>query len=115
MVVAGVQDPDVARWSSAEAVDATTTYRRVAAVSALDGRRRTVARLRGLGATVIDAAPGTLATELADTYLRVKATGQPEAHERAAENHITIGAAPQALRGRRRARPSRGRARRAGR
>ncbi len=76
VVVAGVQDPDVARWSSADAVDATTTYRRVAAVSALDGRRRTVARLRGLGATVIDAAPGTLATELADTYLRVKATGQ---------------------------------------
>jgi uncharacterized protein (DUF58 family) len=76
VVVAGVRDPDVARWSSVEASDATTTYRRVAAVSALDGRRRTVARLRGLGATVIDAAPGTLATQLADTYLQVKATGR---------------------------------------
>jgi uncharacterized protein (DUF58 family) len=76
VVVAGVRDPDVARWSSVEASDATTTYRRVAAVSALEGRRRTVARLRGLGATVIDAAPGTLATQLADTYLQVKATGR---------------------------------------
>ena len=76
VVVAGVSDPDVARWSAAEAVDAASTYRRVAAVSALDDRRRTVARLRGLGATVIDAAPGTLATQLADSYLRVKATGQ---------------------------------------
>ncbi len=33
-------------------------------------------RLRGLGATVIDARPGELATGLADTYLRVKATGR---------------------------------------
>ncbi|HLM65012.1 MAG TPA: DUF58 domain-containing protein [Acidimicrobiales bacterium] len=75
VVVAGVRDPDVVRWSSAPAADSSATYRRAAAVSALDERRRTVARLRGLGATVIDAAPGTLAPALADTYLRVKATG----------------------------------------
>jgi uncharacterized protein (DUF58 family) len=75
VVVAGVRDPDVARWSSAPAADSSATYRRAAAVAALEERRRTVARLRGLGATVIDAAPGTLAPALADAYLRVKATG----------------------------------------
>ncbi len=49
-------------------------YRRAAAITAIDERRRTVARLRGLGATVVDAPPGRLAPELADTYLRLKAT-----------------------------------------
>ena len=76
VVVAGVRDPDVARWSAGRAESAATVYRRAAAVAALDERRRTVARLRGLGATVIDAAPGALAPALADAYLRVKATGR---------------------------------------
>ena len=76
VVVAGVGDPDVVRWSSGRAEDPSSVYRRAAAVAALDERRRTVARLRGLGATVIDAAPGALAPGLADTYLRVKATGR---------------------------------------
>ena len=43
---------------------------------ALDSRRRTVARLRSLGATVIDAPPGRLAPQLADAYLHLKATGR---------------------------------------
>ena len=47
-----------------------------AAVAALADRHRTVARLRGLGAVVVDAPPGRLAPELADAYLRVKATGR---------------------------------------
>ena len=51
-------------------------YRTAAAVAALADRRRTVARLRGLGAVVVDAPPGRLAPELADAYLRVKATGR---------------------------------------
>ena len=75
VVVAAVRDPDVARWASTPAEDASSTYRRAAAVAALEERRRTVARLRGLGATVVDAAPGTLAPRLADAYLKVKATG----------------------------------------
>ena len=45
-------------------------------MAALADRRRTVARLRGLGAVVVDAPPGRLAPELADAYLRVKATGR---------------------------------------
>lgn len=76
VVVAAVRDPDVARWSAAAPEDAPATYRRVAAVAALEDRRRTVARLRGLGATVVDAAPGRLAPTLADTYLQLKATGR---------------------------------------
>jgi uncharacterized protein (DUF58 family) len=76
VVVAGVSDPDVVRWSTAAGGDATAVYRRAAALGALEARRRTVTRLRGLGATVIDARPGELATGLADTYLRVKATGR---------------------------------------
>ncbi|HET6953327.1 MAG TPA: DUF58 domain-containing protein [Acidimicrobiales bacterium] len=76
VVVAGVQDPDVARWAAAPGAAAATVYRRVAAVAALDTRQRTVARLRGLGATVIDARPRELSTALADTYLAAKATGR---------------------------------------
>jgi uncharacterized protein (DUF58 family) len=76
VVVAGVGDPDVVRWSSGRVESPSSVYRRAAAVAALEERRRTVARLRGLGATVIDAAPGTLAPALADAYLRVKATGR---------------------------------------
>ena len=76
VVVAGVRDPDVARWAAGDASDAAGAYRQAAAVSALDQRRRTVARLRGLGVTVVDAQPGELAPALADAYLRVKATGR---------------------------------------
>ncbi len=76
VVVASVRDPDVARWARGGAADVTGVYRQAAAVSALDARRRTIARLRGLGVTVVDARPGRLAAELADTYLAVKATGR---------------------------------------
>ena len=76
VVVAGVTDPDVARWAGSGSLDTAGVYRRAAAVAALDARRRTVARLRGLGATVVDARPGRLAPALADTYLKAKATGR---------------------------------------
>jgi uncharacterized protein (DUF58 family) len=76
VVVASVRDPDVARWARGGAGDVTGVYRQAAAVSALDSRRRTIARLRGLGVTVVDARPGRLAAELADTYLSAKATGR---------------------------------------
>jgi len=76
VVVAGVRDPEVDRWARAIPVQARTAYRKAAAVQALEARRRVVARLRGLGVTVVDAVPGRLAPELADAYLRVKATGR---------------------------------------
>jgi uncharacterized protein (DUF58 family) len=76
VVVGAVRDPDVARWGGAVPAEAATSYRKVAALSALEERRRLVGRLRSLGATVVDATPGRLAPELADAYLRVKATGR---------------------------------------
>ena len=76
VVVAAVQDPDVVRWAVTTPTDGAGAYRKAAAVAALDERRRTTARLRGLGATVVDAPPGKLAPLLADAYLKVKATGR---------------------------------------
>jgi uncharacterized protein (DUF58 family) len=76
VVVASVADPEVRGWALATPVEPGAAYRKAAAVAALADRRRTVARLRGLGALVVDAPPGRLAPDLADAYLRVKATGR---------------------------------------
>jgi uncharacterized protein (DUF58 family) len=76
IVVGAVRDPEVDRWATSRADDVDAAYRRAAAITAIDERKRLTARLRGFGVTVIDAEPGKLAPELADTYLRLKATGQ---------------------------------------
>jgi uncharacterized protein (DUF58 family) len=76
VVVAAVRDPQVEAWAGGPVGDEESAYRRVAAVRALTERDRTAARLRGLGATVVDAAPGRLGAELADAYLEVKSTGR---------------------------------------
>jgi uncharacterized protein (DUF58 family) len=76
VVVASVTDPDVAAWARSVPADAAGTYRKAAAVAALADRSRAAGRLRGLGATVVDAEPGRLAPALADAYLKVKATGR---------------------------------------
>jgi uncharacterized protein (DUF58 family) len=76
MVVASVTDPQVSQWAAASPLEAGAAYRKAAATAALADRRRTVARLRGLGAVVVDAPPGRLAPDLADAYLKVKATGR---------------------------------------
>ncbi len=76
LVVAAVQDPDVIRWANASPADSGEAYRQAAAMATLADRRRATAQLRALGATVIDAPPGELATRLADAYLGIKATGR---------------------------------------
>ncbi|MDQ6928030.1 MAG: DUF58 domain-containing protein [Actinomycetota bacterium] len=76
VIVASVADPQVLHWARAVPGDAGDSYRKAAAVNSLAERARTVARLRGLGATVVDAEPGRLAPLLADAYLKVKATGR---------------------------------------
>lgn len=76
VVVAAVQDPDVIGWADASPSDASGTYRKAAAVAALEERRRTTALLRSRGATVVDAPPGRMPALLADAYLKVKATGR---------------------------------------
>ena len=76
VVIGAVQDPEVVAWAHASPDNPGEAHRKAAAVAALAARERTVGRLRGLGATVVDAVPGRLAPELADAYLRVKATGR---------------------------------------
>jgi uncharacterized protein (DUF58 family) len=75
VVVAAVRDPDVARWAATAPADPAHAYRAAAATLALAERERATARLRGLGAIVVDAPPDRLAPRLADTYLDLKAAG----------------------------------------
>jgi uncharacterized protein (DUF58 family) len=76
IVVGAVRDPEVDRWATAATEEPEDAYRRAAAIAALDERKRLAARLRAFGVTVVDAEPGKLAPALADTYLRLKATGR---------------------------------------
>ncbi|HEX6256424.1 MAG TPA: DUF58 domain-containing protein [Euzebyales bacterium] len=76
VVVGAVRDPVVERWSSTPATGIEEVYRQAAAIHMLERRRATAARLRAAGATVVDAAPGALATTLADAYTDVKARGR---------------------------------------
>lgn len=75
VIVAAVHDPAVVRWSQMSPSDPEEAYLAAAAVDAIDERNRSAARLRGLGATVVDAGPGQLSGKLCDLYLDVKATG----------------------------------------
>ena len=72
VVIVAVTDPEVAAWADAPAADDEEAFLRAAATSALDERAHLAARLRGLGATVIDAPPGLLAGRLVDTYLNMR-------------------------------------------
>jgi uncharacterized protein (DUF58 family) len=65
----------VVDWATAPPEDVGDAYRATAATLALHERDRAIARLRGLGAIVLDAPPGQLAPALADTYLELKARG----------------------------------------
>jgi len=76
VVLASVQDPTVVELARSVPDDAAGTYAKAAAVAALEERRRMTGRLRGMGITVVDAAPGRMAPALADAYLKVKATGR---------------------------------------
>jgi uncharacterized protein (DUF58 family) len=76
VIVAAVRDPAVDRWARAVPTDTAATYRKAAAVAALYERARTVGRLRGMGAVVVDEPPGRLAPRLADVYLELKASSR---------------------------------------
>jgi uncharacterized protein (DUF58 family) len=76
VIVAAVRDPAVERWARSVPAEAGGAYRKAAAVASLEERARTVARLRGMGAVVVDEPPGRLAPRLADAYLDVKARAQ---------------------------------------
>lgn len=76
VVIGAVRDPEVERWAVEPGDEPEVVYRRAAALAALAERGRVAARLRALGATVVDASPGHLSGALADTYLRLKAIGR---------------------------------------
>ncbi|WP_113718751.1 DUF58 domain-containing protein [Arthrobacter dokdonensis] len=75
VVVASVRDPalDEARL---ERSTATLAYRAAAAEHALNRRAAIMAVLKRSGAEVVDAAPHDLPPELADMYIRLKASGR---------------------------------------
>ena len=75
VLVGAVRDPEVEAWAAASE-DEEDPHRRAAAIASLAERDHAIARLEGLGATVIDAPPGELAAQLADAYLRFKARGR---------------------------------------
>jgi len=76
VLVGAVRDPEVEAWANAAGTDPAVAHRRAAAIASLRGRDEAIAKLRGLGATVIDAPPGELAGQLADAYLGFKARGK---------------------------------------
>ncbi|MET0727033.1 MAG: DUF58 domain-containing protein [Acidimicrobiales bacterium] len=75
VLIAAVRDPDVTGWAASSPDEAGEAYRAAAATSANAERDRAIARLRGLGAIVIDAPAGDLGPQLADAYLDLKARG----------------------------------------
>ncbi|HKY15103.1 MAG TPA: DUF58 domain-containing protein [Microthrixaceae bacterium] len=76
VLVGAVRDPEVVAWAGSTATEPSDAYRRAAATNSLAERDRLVARLRGMGVTVVDAPPGRLATSLTDAYLHIKSTGR---------------------------------------
>ena len=57
VLIGAVQDPELVGWAARTPTDAAAAFRKAAAQAAMAERRRLVARLRGLGATVVDGPP----------------------------------------------------------
>jgi uncharacterized protein (DUF58 family) len=77
VVVASVRDPDVADWAAQSGHTAVAdAYRSAAAVSSIEARERTIAKLRATGAVVVDGRPGALATDVVDQYIELKTSGR---------------------------------------
>lgn len=75
VVVASVRDPLLEAMKE-ERSSASEVFRAAAAERALLERASVTARLRQLGAEVVDADPLELPPQLADTYIRLKAAGR---------------------------------------
>lgn len=76
VVVAAVQDPEIADVARSTPGDAEAAYEKAAAAESLAARSRAAARLRGIGVGVEDRRPGELATAVADRYLAIKSGGR---------------------------------------
>jgi uncharacterized protein (DUF58 family) len=76
LVVASVRDPEVETLAASVPWTSEDAYDRASAGGFVTWRDRAAARIRGLGATVIDAQPGALAASVADEYLQIKSRGR---------------------------------------
>jgi uncharacterized protein (DUF58 family) len=76
VLVGAVSDPVLTQWANEPVNDPDETFRKAAATAALAERERTAARLRALGAVVVDAPAPALPGLLANEYLAVKAAGR---------------------------------------
>ncbi|MFN8152377.1 MAG: hypothetical protein U0R24_14800 [Solirubrobacterales bacterium] len=65
-------DPDIDLAAHAPPQAAADAYRMVAALDVLEARAGAAARLRGAGATVVEAAPAALAGAAVRAYVRAK-------------------------------------------
>lgn len=75
VVVATVRDPDLDRRARARKT-VSETYRAAAAERSLIEREAMKTQLGSLGVEVVDASPHELPPQLADAYIRLKATGR---------------------------------------
>lgn len=75
VLVASVRDPDLDRRAAARGT-VEDTYRAAAAERSLIEREAMKTQLGSLGVEVVDAAPHDLPPQLADAYIRLKATGR---------------------------------------
>ncbi|MCC5948382.1 MAG: DUF58 domain-containing protein [Nitriliruptoraceae bacterium] len=75
VVVASVRDPALTELRDRPPALASDVYVAAAAAQVHRDRQRAAARLRGLGAHVIDAPPSALPAQLMDLYLDVKSRG----------------------------------------
>jgi uncharacterized protein (DUF58 family) len=76
VLLATVRDPGVEAMATATPTSSEEAYAKAAAAGALLARDQATTRLKRLGVIVVDAPPGRLAGQLADRYLRIKATGR---------------------------------------
>ena len=76
VVVAAIRDPDLVHWTTNTPADEDGAFLRSASIANLATRDALAARLRGMGAVVIDVEPSGFAAALGDAYLDAKAVGR---------------------------------------
>jgi uncharacterized protein (DUF58 family) len=76
VLVVSIRDPQLEAWRDATVTGPGDAYRAAAATSVLAARDRAAARLRALGAVVVDGPPDELPSRLIDGYLDLKFSGR---------------------------------------
>jgi uncharacterized protein (DUF58 family) len=76
VLLAAVHDPALQELVTMPITDAGSVYERVAGFRARDDRDRIISALTRHGVTVLDSPAGTLASDVTDAYIAMKAAGQ---------------------------------------